>query len=98
MGDVFGVLETFKEGCVLTCELEALVWSMVPKVLAEATKSVAFEVRLFSYKVEDGLNCFPCTKVASIGKFIVCVTVKVLCFSSTTFVEEFTLITDLGDI
>lgn len=98
VGDVFGVLETFKEGCVATCELEALVRSMVPKVLAGATKSVVFEVRLFSYKVEDGLNCFPCTKVESIGKFLVCVTVEVVCISSTLFVEEFTGITELGDI
>ena len=94
MGDVFGVLETFKEGSVVTCELEALV----PKVLAGVTKSVVFEVRLFSYRVEVGLNCPPCTKGEFIVKLIVCVTVKVLCFSSTICVEEFTGITELGDI
>ena len=108
MGDIFRVLEIFKEGCIVTCERKPLVKCTVDSnLLVGDAGDVVFGVMLSSFKVEDGLNCVVCTKVEFIRKFVVCITVEVVCFKSSVIVEgfekrseivEFIGATKLGDI
>ena len=102
-------METFKEGCIVTCDGEVLVkFTVAPNVLLVATedvvwnKNIFFEVefsdRFSSYKVEDDLNCVAFTKVEFIGKRGVCVIVKRDFDIIISVVVELTGATILGGI